>query len=227
MVRASLKDCEVQGDFKTEWKKKLTGLRFSLRKSPARKRSGPSVLWVAHSIPAWLELVESETCWLELLIKENWWNSVYFQGLKLILSRSQPLVLASRSYFWVLSKYENCDLASILLSSARWVYSRGQPCVSPYPLGATMALPKPGVCRPKWFFCLRRHSRDLYLEGCIRHFQGSVLLRRESEAWTKVFPHTRVLSSIIVLLLLRFLSCKVKWAWGVCPGKKAWAKDCT
>lgn len=172
--------------------------------------------------------MEFESCWLELLIKENWWNSVHFQGLKLILSRSQPLVLASRSYFWVLSKYESYDLASILFSSARWVYSRGQTYVSPYPLGATTSLPKPGVSWPKWLaFCLRRHSRDLYLEGCIQHFQGSVSLWWESEAWTKIFPHTRVFSPIIVLLLLRFLSYKVKWAWGVCPGKKARAEDCT
>lgn len=182
--------------------------------------------------PTWLELVESETCWLELLLKENGWNSVYFQGLKLILSKSQPLVLASRSYFWVLSKYENYDLASISLSSAKWVYSRGQTCVSSYPLGATMALPKPGVCRAKWLaFCLRRHSRGLYLESCIQHFQESVSPWRESEAWTKIYtycPHTRVFSPIIVLLLLRFLSCKVEWAWGVCPGKKkAWTEDCT
>lgn len=182
---------------------------------------GPGCSGWHTPFPTWLELVESETCWLELLIKASWWNSVYFQGLKLTLSKSQPLVLASRSYFWVLSKYENYDLASILLSSARWVYSRGQTRVSSQPLGATMALPKPGVCRPQWFFCLRRHSRDLYLEGCVQHFQGSVSLWREPEAWTKICPHTRVFSSIIVVLLLRFLSYKVEWAWGICPGKKS------
>lgn len=208
-------------------KKKITGLHFSLRKSPARKRSGPSVLWVAHPIPRM-----ARTCGIWNLLartfsKENWRNSVYFQGLKLIFIKITTLGLGIKKL--VLSAKQIWKLWSGLhpLSSARWVYSRGQPCVRPYPLGANMALPKPGICRPKWFFCLRRHSRDLYLEGCIQHFQGSVSLPRESEAWTKIFPHTIVFSPIIVLLLLRFLSCKVKRAWGVCPGKKAWAKDCT
>lgn len=199
---------------------KNTSVRLSLIRIPERKRSGPRVFWVAHPIP---HMARTRGIWNLLawtFNKSELMELSIFSGLKTYFIKITTLGLGIKKLF--LSAKQIWELWSGLHPAffARWVYPRGQTCVSSQPLGATMALPKPGVCRPQWFFCLRRHSRDLYLEDCVQHFQGSVSLWREPEAWTKICPHTRVFSSIAVVLLLRFLSYKVEWAWGVCPGKK-------